>query len=470
MLLSKTDEVLILQKNCFFLILKELVVKKIIDKVMSVFRYLNKDIWKVDHNQLSGKKKFFVRLLKVILLAVKGFEQDQCSIRSSALTFFTMLAIVPVIAMAFGIAQGFGLESILTVQLNKYFEGQQEVLKYVLAFSHSMLQTTKGGFIAGIGLVLLFWAVLKLLNNIEGAFNVMWEVKRPRSWVRKFTDYLTIIVISPILLILAGSLTVFIKTMLREIMHKNEMLNMVSPYIFSLLKLAPYVIMWVVFSFLYRIMPNTKVEIKSALLAGIIAGSIYQVYQWGYITFQLGAARYNAIYGSFAALPLFLIWLQGSWLIVLLGAELSYAIQNVDKYGIQEKVTHLSNSYKMKLMLLIIHFCVKRFAEGEAPLSSDQISKKLKIPQHFTSRILLELIDCRIISAVRTERDNTFAYQPAQDINRLTIQFVIDSVNNRGNEHVTVDDNADYKSISNLLDRFYQSNCQSKDNILIKEL
>jgi len=244
------------------------------------------------------------------------------------------------------------------------FSGQEEVLTTVISFANSLLANTKGGLLAGVGIMVLFWAVIKVLGNIEYSFNDIWGIKEGRTLGRKFSDYLSVMLLCPILMILASSVTVFITTQITLITAKVALLGMFSSIIFFVLKLLPYCLIWVLFTFLYIFMPNTKINFKSGILAGIIAGTLYQLVQWGYIVFQVGAAKYNAIYGSFAALPLFLIWLQLSWLIVLFGAELSFAHQNVDTYEFEPDSLNISDHFKKLLSLQTCHVLVKNFCGG----------------------------------------------------------------------------------------------------------
>jgi membrane protein len=225
-----------------------------------------------------------------------------------------------------------------------------------------------------------------------------------------------------------------------------------------------------VFTVLYIIMPNTKVNIVPAIIAGIVAGSLYQIFQWTYIAFQVGAARYNAIYGSFAALPLFLIWLQTSWMVVMLGAEIAYAIQNVEKYGISESLAHMSALYKRQLALLISHLIVKRFTNADAALTSDQISKKLHIPPHLTKLIVHELVETHICSAVRTEKENVFAYQPAIDVNRLTVRYILDTLESKGKDNISVSHLPEYHKIKEIIDVFNKSAAEMPENKLLKDI
>jgi membrane protein len=214
--------------------------------------------------------------VRTLVLTVRGFSRHQGPLRASSLTFFTLLSLVPVAAMAFGIAKGFGFERRLQQELLDKFSAQQEVVEQVIGFAQNMLDNTKGGMIAGIGIVVLFWAVIKVLGNIENAFNHIWGV-RSRTFIRKLSDYLTIMLICPVLVIMSGSVTVFITSQVSAISGRFELLQMVGPAIYVGLKLLPYTLIWVLFTLTYMIMPNTRVRFDGALLAGVIAGSAYQV-------------------------------------------------------------------------------------------------------------------------------------------------------------------------------------------------
>ena len=286
-------------------------------------KFIQEDIWRIRAKGLPPLKAFGIRYLRILIAAGNAFQEHRCQLRASALTFYTLLSIVPIVAMAFGIAKGFAFEKILQEKILERFPGQEEVLLEVFGFANSLLANTKGGLIAGIGVILLFWAIIKVLGNIESSFNDIWSVKKQRTFARKITDYLSVMLVAPVLLVLSGSVTVFVTTRLEAITERFDVLGILGPVVLLVLELAPFTIMWVLFAFLYIFMPNRQVDNKSGLFAGIIAGSVYVVVQMIYVKFQVGVAGYNAIYGSFAALPLFLTWLQMSWIIVLAGAEIS---------------------------------------------------------------------------------------------------------------------------------------------------
>ena len=271
--------------------------------ISKVIRFFTSDIFSVRLKDLRPVQAFFVRYLRIFILAVQGFLKDDCAMRASALTYYTLLSIVPVVAMAFGIAKGFGLQELIQKQIIQVAEGAnwpEDIVVKILSFSDSMLESAKGGIIAGVGFALLCWTVVNILGKVEDSFNHIWEVKKPRSLVRKFTDYIAIVVLAPILLIISSSAAVVVSSKIEVIVRSIELLGVVGPLIFFVLRLLPYVSIWVLLMLNYIIMPNTRVPVKSAVLAGIITGTIFQAVQFIYIKFQIGVAHYGAIYGSFA--------------------------------------------------------------------------------------------------------------------------------------------------------------------------
>jgi membrane protein len=217
-------------------------------------------------------------------------------------------------------------------------------------------------------------------------------------------------------------------------------------------------------------MPNTKVSLKAGIIAGVIAGTIFQVVQWGYISFQVGAAKYNAIYGGFAALPLFLMWVQISWWVVLFGAELSFAEQNVATYEYEPDSHRVSPAFKKVLTLQTTHLLVKNFARGDKPLTDVEISCELKMPIRLVHNILYDLVESRVIAETRTKDDQIYAYQPARDINMLTIKFVVDAIEQNGANNIPVARNEEFKALSDAIDKFRDEMEASPANRLLKDI
>jgi membrane protein len=427
-------------------------------------------IWRVRAKDLSRTKYFLVKQLRILILTARGFRKDRCNLSASALTFYSVLSIVPVVAMAFGIAKGFGFQKLLEKQLLEKFQGQEEVMNRIVSFAHTLLENTKGGVIAGIGIIFLLWTVIKVFSQIELSFNDIWEVKTSRTLGRKFSDYLSIMLISPILFILSSSVTVFITTQITAITQKVALIGMFSSVIFFMLKFIPYGLIWILFIFMYILMPNTKVRFSSGLIAGVIAGTIYQIAQWAYITFQVGVAKYNAIYGSFAALPLFLIWIQLSWLIVLFGAEISFAYQYVDTYEFDPDSRPISPSFKKLLSLQISRLVISRFLKAESPLTANKIAKVLEIPFRLTQQILDELVEASILSHAEAKKNKDVSYQPAIDINSITINSVIGALEQNGVEDIPVARTVELGHLSEALKMLNEEIEKSPANRLLKDI
>jgi len=432
--------------------------------------FINTEIWRIRKKDFPPMKYFLIKQLRILLLATRGFGQDQCPLRASALTFYSILSIVPVVAMAFGIAKGFGFQEVLEKQLLERFSGQEEVMIRVVDFAHSLLKNTKGGMIVSIGIVVLLWTVIKLLAHIEGSFNDIWEVKMPRSYGRKFSDYLSIILISPLLILMSSSATVFITTKITLITEKVALIGMFSPMIFFMLKLTPYFLVWILFIFTYILMPNTQVNFSAGFIAGIIAGTIFQAAQLAYILFQVGVAKYNAIYGSFAALPLFLIWMQLSWLIVLFGAEISFAYQYVDTYEFEPDRRQISPAFKRLLTLQIAHRVISTFSKGKMPLTASKLSQILEIPIRLVLQLLDELVECEIFSITEIKGNEKLAYQPARDINIITIKSIIEALEQKGVDNIPVAQTPELQSLSEVLWTFSAEIEKSPANCLLKDI
>ena len=404
--------------------------------------------------ELSRAKAFLVKLLRIVILSLRGLNEDKCHLRASALTFFSMLAVVPIMAMFFGIARGFGFEKALERQLLVELKGQEEIVSWIINFAHALLENTKSGLLAGIGIIILFCTVILVLGNIENSFNDIWGIKKSRTVGRKITDYLSIVLICPVLLITSSTVTVLITSQVETLVKYFLFVDMNSPAMFYALGLLPYCILWFLFTFMYVFMPNGKVNFISGALAGITAGTIYQIFQGFYINLQFYVANYNAIYGSFAALPLFMIWLQVSWLIVLFGAEISFAHQNVDTYDFETDCLDISHSFKMLLTLKIVHLLIKHFSREKNFWNETQIAKKLEISIRLVRRVMYELLESGVISEVKMDGDKDTYYQPGLNPKSITIKYVINALENQGINSLHVSQSEELTKISECLKSF----------------
>lgn len=437
------------------------------ERIQKIKQFFSVDIWTMNEDELSPIKLRAIRFFQFLSLAVAGFKEDKLNLRASALTYFTMLSIVPLLAMGFGIAKGFGLEAVLEKELAKNLSAQKEALDYILGFVTSMLETTQGGLIAGIGLLVLLWSVMKLMSNIEASFNQVWEVTKSRSMSRKVTDYLSIVIVGTLLMILSGSISIFISTELRSI-AKGSVLSVFSPLALQFGRILPYLITWFLFSLLYIVMPHTKVKTKPAIIAGMITALMFHLFQIGYVSLQSSATRYNAIYGSFAALPLFLIWLQITWFVLLLGVEISFAVQNLRLKGNAFEHKKFSIFYEKQIALWIAKLLIDRFEKGQDPYSVQELASQTETPVYTVEAIMEKMRKVKLVS--KLESDDEARYQPARSSANLKIYTVIERYENLGEDLSNTVSNNAFQKLKKHFDRLYALQKDSEYNLLLKDI
>lgn len=400
-----------------------------LERLKQIRQFIEVDIWRIRLVSLSRGKRFYIRFTRIWIIAIKEFINDKCAEKASALTYLSMLSLVPVLAMIFGVARVFGIRELMEKELERYFSGQTEILNKVQPFVDKVLDTQSGGVVAGISAVFLIYTVVRLLINIESAFNDMWDIKKSRRWERKISDYVAVILLGPVLLIVASSATVFVKDTIQEFVTNIEFLGQLRSGIFFLLKLLPYTILWFLLFGIYLIFPNTHVKFWPALFAGIVAGTLYQLNQQAFISLQFAFARYNAIYGSIAFLPLFLIWLQISWLIVLFGAEVCYGAQYSNKWEMNSEVLKISYNHRRKLAILMLYRIVKKFEKGDGGMSLDSLATSVNVPRKYVTEICYELEKATLITRIDSDK---VSYYPSFDIHQMDIYTVLELFEKEG--------------------------------------
>ena len=279
-------------------------------------------------------KRFLRDIYHKFSLTIRFFTAKRVLAQASALTYSTLLAFVPVVAVIFAIARGFGYNKYIEIWFRDALSTQPQAAEAIIGFVNSYLVHTKSGIFLGIGLIFMLYTVLMLMNNVEETFNHVWQVSNSRPIIRSFTNYLAVFLLLPILLVIAIGLSFYVTAFEVKMSHFEYLGPMVS----SLLGFLPYVVLSLLFIGLYIYMPNTRVKPSCAIIPGILAGVGMQILQIAYIHSQIWVTGYNAIYGSFAALPLFMLWIQMSWTICLFGAQLTYTNQNMNRVGIHPEV------------------------------------------------------------------------------------------------------------------------------------
>ena len=351
------------------------------------------------------------RFRNILWFSAKRYTSDNHSQRAVALTYYTVFAIVPMAALLFGIAKGFDLDLRLRTELSRQLSQHQAILDWVCKFADTTLKQAQGGVVAGVGVIALIWTVLWLAANIERAFNDVWGLPSRKNIFRRFSDYLALILLTPLGLVIVGASGVALRSFLNKTAEAMPDLGSTLPTILSLAAdLSPLMISIAVFTTIYKFAPNTLVRFSSALLAGIIGGILFQLLQDGFIILQSNIFKYNHIYGTFAVLPLFLVWLQWSWQIALFGAEISFVSQNIDS-GVFDGSGNAADTLRMRhaAELACAALIYNAFAKGAGGLSINDLSRKLVLPEAVLNNHLADLINCKVIHQIADKEIPVYA-------------------------------------------------------------
>ena len=398
--------------------------KKLIER-LKVF--LTKDIWSFEFYQKGPLRRVIGNTVKVIVIAVRTFLDDKVMTKAAALTYSTLFAIVPILALIFAIARGFGFENIVTSLLKNGIIGENESLNTVMQFIDGYMQYVSSGAFIGIGLLFLLWSVYSLADGIEANLNMIWHVKKSRGMGRKITDYFSLILLIPIGIICLSGLSVAT----RSILERMEGYLLLGGFVKFLISAMPYLVAGLILTGFYMFMPNTKVKFKYAIIPGIIAGCLFQLLQNLYFKGQFSLSSYNAIYGGFAALPLFLFWLNLSWSIILFGCELAYVSQNNDNFNYFKEPEKISRRHEDFYCLMVMALICKRFNKGLPALKMKEIVQKLHIPHRYVISSLDTLTDSGLLETIQADEREP-AFVPSTDTQKLTVVNVLSAINCSG--------------------------------------
>ncbi len=383
-------------------------------------------LWEQNPADLSWFQRVLLRQIQTAALVIRDFGMNQCLLRASALTYYTMLSLVPLLALIFALLKSFGVQNLLQpLILEKLNVGDGQVAETILSYIDNTQVTQMGA----VGLVFLLVAVVSLLTNIEKSFNYIWGVKTVRPLLRRFADYLSVVLAGPVLIISAVSMTSGLAS--NSLVQKLIEMKMVGSLILFAFKFAPFVFMWLAFTVLYVFMSNIKVEWRAAFVGGVTGGTLWQLAQIGYVHFQVGVGRYNAIYGTMAALPIFMVWVYLSWLIVLFGLGVCYAKQNLRTGGRDLRESEVSRNSFEQVALAILVTLADRFSRGEKPLSHEQLAKYLYIPPRLCRGILHVLIKLGFVTEISI-RTGHRRYQLGRSAEDLTLAAILKAMGDFG--------------------------------------
>ncbi len=382
-----------------------------------VREFFTKEIWEVEHDNLSKAGAFVHTQLQIFFLVMRGFVKDKCFSRAASLSYSTMLTIIPFFVLFFPILKVFKLEEQIKHFVATYLAaGNPGFAQEVFAITDN-LSFENLGF---KGLLFLLFVIIMIISNVEGDINDVWGIKKRRSVVRKFTDFFSILMIVPIFIFISSGLTAFIQN--HEYFKELMSWSYVSPLYNILLKFLPFIFAWAAFTFFYLFIPNTKVRVRPAAIAGAIAGLMWQMAHWSFINFKSLTANYNLIYGTVAKLPIFMLWIFYSWVIVLLGSEVAFAYQNLKTYRLENQEKNYSFGYMQQLGLNIIISIADSFHYKKEPWSAEKLSEEFSASLRLVNEMLFMLQDEGFIAEISKPFR---AYVPAFDIENMLVYDII---------------------------------------------
>ena len=431
-----------------------------------IVKFVRYDMWRRTATEYDG---FFQRLgygiVRTIVLVARGFTSKNLNEKAKSLTFSLIFAIVPILAMIVAVAKGFGVEDMIERQLNSSFLGETDMVPVIMEMVERYLETAQGGVFIGIGILILLWAVYSFFQSVETAFNHIWNVQNSRSILRQATTYIAIVVLIPVLIVCSAGINIFVHSTVESWIHSESLVYLHS----SSAKLLQFIMCWVFFVWMYIAIPNTKVHFKSAVIPGIIMGTLFQLLQMLSVYLIAMLSRTSIVYGAFATLPILMTFLQYASLLILIGAEMSYAIQNNEEFEYEQDLNRMSRRYKDFIMLYLLSVIIHRFENDEDPLTAHELAVRDHLPIRLVNQLLGRLEETGILREVYVENKEERTFQPALDTHKISVGMVIGRIDAQGTE-------AFLQSPSEEMQKFWQRYTAIKkehntlDGVLVSEL
>lgn len=400
-------------------------------RLQQIREFIQYDLWRQPHMSIHDtKKRLWYRFLQTIILVARGFKDKALNIRANSLSFSLLFAFVPMIAGVFAIARGFGFEELLKEKLSASFLAETNIVPIITEWVERYLETTHDGLFIGIGILVLIWSVSAFFNMLEMSFNNIWNVKQSRSIGRRLANYMTILLLVPIMIILTSGISIFLNSTVAML----PALQAIEPIRRVLLRLVPFVMASGVFTWIFFAIPNTKVRFVSAVIPGVLMGVLFQVVQIFSVYLVVMFTRMSVVYGAFSAIPLILIWLHITCWLLLVGAELSFAIQNNEMFAYEKDIEAMSRRYKDYVTLYLLYVIVSRFEKGELPQTANEMAMQNQLPIRLVQQLLVRLEDTNIVRRVYVEQAEEETFVPAMDTRLITVEMVIGRIAAQGTE------------------------------------
>ena len=393
--------------------------------------FVQYDLWRHPHVKTQDpKKRLWYRVLQTVILVARGFKNQALVVRANSLSFALLFAFIPMLALIYAIARGFGFEEMVSQQLAGSFLAEANVAPVLLEWVERYLETARGGLFVGIGLVVLIWAVYAFFNMLENSFNSIWNVKKTRSFARRMTNYVMTLLLVPILVVVTSGISIFLNS--TEILA--SVLSAIEPLRKFMLRFIPFVATSAVFTWIFMAIPSPQVKFSSAIIPGVLMGFLYQVVQALSMFLVVLFTRMSIVYGAFSAIPLVLIWLHITCWLLLIGAELAFAIQNNELFAYERDLETISRRYKDYVMLYLLSVIIRRFEQGEQPETAHEMATANQLPIRLVQQLLSRLEETNIVRRVLSEQEENPAFVPAMDTHQITVEKVLGRVAAHGTE------------------------------------
>jgi len=392
-------------------------------------QFFRSSLWQVRLSGLPRWRSFLLRQLQLWVLVGREFVADRCLLHAASLAFTTLLSLVPLLALVFAVLKGFGVQDQLQPLILEHLAaGSATVAEAIVRY----IDNISVGHLGAVGLAALALTVLMLLAEVEQTFNAIWAVTETRRPTRRIINYLSVVIIGPLLVVAASSMTGSLES--QTLLQRLFDMALVGKLLIVLFNILPFLLMWLVFAGLYRFIPNTRVTVRAALVGGIFGGSLWQISQWAYINFQVGVSRYNVIYGALAVLPVFMVWLYLAWAIVLFGLEVTFAIQNLPNVRRDLRGGRISIAGRTRAMLAVLLHLARRSRRGDPPPCSEILAAELEIPPRLLAGILELMIRHGLVAKTLTG-DGAEGYLSARDPDVVVLRDLLQRIAEDGSDY-----------------------------------
>ena len=433
---------------------------------MSLSKKENFMLKMIEQNILKLRKigKRFENEVKLVLLVSKNYSDSQSQIWASALTYFSMLAIFPIIALMLGITKGFGVDKFFEQKLLEFIPQNETMMLKVFDIAENLLNSTRGSILTGVGVIILLWSAIKVLMMLEDSFNTIWRIKKRRSLTRRVIDYVAIIFLGPILFIVVLASNSFVIEKLNSLSIKSGLL------VHLIVQIIGFILIALIFSLIYFIIPNTNVKIKSAITAGITTTIMFFILRYGFGFLQSSISKYNAIYGSLAFIPIFLIQMQYVWVTILIGAQISFSSQNSEEF-LYKKVSELPIKIRKEMGLSILKLLIDRFENGQDSYTDIEIAKKMNVGIPFVKDTLNDLEEIGLVNEIIGSKVEESKYQIAMNPDKLTVEYFIKKLENKKyNTDKDIKKEVDFSEFEDILTEEMYRNIEFRNNKLIRDI